>query len=99
MEKSDLSKAIKAMVLAEAGKLHEDLELHFAMLANECEQEQQYLEMANELAMEFISYDEDELFDLFFEHPPQMPLFQKTLKQIQKNIQDIIAITPEQRNR
>jgi hypothetical protein len=99
MEKSDLSQAIQTMVLAEAGKLHEDLPLHFEMLAMECEDEQQYLVMAANLAEEFLSYDEDELFDLFFDHPPPRVLFQKALKQILKSLQEIAAMTPDQRNR
>ncbi len=97
MDTDDLSKETTEGVLTTATKLHEDLTLHFGLLAEDCENDDEYLQAAQELITEFLSFDEDELFDVFFEHPPSMLLFQKTLKQIQANIQQISMIPMDKR--
>ena len=56
-------------ILIEAEKFDHNLTLHFGCLADECENEKEYIREATKMVKEFKTYDDDEFDDLFFGEP------------------------------
>ncbi len=97
MDTDDLSRETYQAVLLEAEELTHDLTLHFGLLSGECENESEFLEKAQELAVSLMEADEDELVDLFFGDPPAKAKLISTCKKILQNIEKVKSIPIEKR--
>ncbi len=98
MDTSDLSNETYEGVLNEAEKLSSGLTLYFGVLADECEDDNEYLDMAHELTRELMQTEDWELDDLFFGHPPTKEMFEHTCLKILENIKKVKAIPIKKRS-
>ena len=100
MDTDDLSIPTYDGILGEAGKFHRDLTLQFGLLATQCKDDDDYLNKAEEFAIELI-HEKDFgaiIDDLFFGENVSEADFRKTLNNILSNIKEIRKTPMEQRD-
>lgn len=97
MDTDELSREAYNGILIEAEKLTHGLTLHYGVLSYDCENESEYIDMAEELTREILQADEYELDDLFWGNPPDKENLDFTLKRILENIKKIKLIPIERR--
>ena len=82
----DLSDESYNAIMREAERFHHDLTLQFGLLSSECSDENMFIEMAEKLAKEMLTYDDADIDDMFFGNPPRKKDFHEALKKILNNI-------------
>jgi hypothetical protein len=92
MDTDDLSTQAYKAVIIEAEKFHHDLMLQFGLLADECSDEDEYLEKSIQLISELRTLKPGDLDEVFFDDLPDFKHFQKTLDRILENIQKVKKI-------
>lgn len=97
MDTDDLSIDAYEAVLVEAEKFLHELTPHFAVLAEDYENEDEYLAGCKELISEYRQLTRDELSDYFFENEPTLSAFRRALDRINKNISKVLLIPLEKR--
>lgn len=97
MDTDDLSREAYDGILIEVEKLTHDLTLHYGLLSDDCENENEYIEKAEKLTREIMKSEDYELDDLFWGNPPDKESLNFTLKQILENIEKIKSIPIEKR--
>jgi len=95
MDTDDLSVEAYKGIMITAEKLHRDLMLQFAVLAEECNNDDEFLNECEAIIKDWINvWGLDELLEeIFCEKPPTKVNLTKTLEQIQANISSI-RMTP-----
>jgi hypothetical protein len=92
MDTDDLSKEAYYAILVEAKRFTHDLTLHYGVLSEDCDDEEEYLSKAEELTKDILSCDDVDLDDLFFDDPPQRKALDKALNRILSNIDAVRRI-------
>lgn len=72
--------------MIEAERFDHNLTLQFGLLSYECANETIFIEKSVELIHELMTYEEEEIDDLFFGSPPNKTEFHNTLNKILNNI-------------
>ncbi len=99
MDTDELSKEAHQAILSEAERFSHDLTLHYGLLSYECEDEQEYLDKAEQLTRQLLPVrDKSDLEDLFWGIPPDRKQLKKTLKKILSNIDEVRKIPIEKRH-
>ena len=86
MDTGDLSNKTYKAILVEAERFNHDLTLQFGLLSYECKNEKEFIEQSKNLVKEMQEYDDEDIDDLFFGHPPKKVDFHKTLNKQLINI-------------
>ncbi len=86
MDTGDLSNKTYNAILVEAERFNHDLTLQFGLLSYECKNEKEFIEQSKNLVKEMQEYDDEDIDDLFFGHPPKKVDFHKTLNKQLINI-------------
>jgi hypothetical protein len=97
MDTDDLSREAYNGILIEAEKLTHDLTLHYGLLSSNCKNESEYIDKAEKLTLEIMGLDDYELYDIFWDKPPDKENLDFTLNKIIENIKKIRAIPIEKR--
>ncbi|TVQ06172.1 MAG: hypothetical protein EA359_01525 [Balneolaceae bacterium] len=98
MDTDDLSTEAYQGIIIEAERFDHDLTLVFGVMASDCKDEEEYLDMALVLIHELRSMDEEELTDVFFGKIPDIKSLNLTLGRIVKNIDQVRKIPKELRH-
>jgi hypothetical protein len=98
MDTDDLSREAYEGIIIEADKLTPDLTLHYGLLAEDCENENDYLKKAESLTRKILKFKDYTLDDLFFGNPPDRASLDITLNKILKNIEQIRLIPVKKRS-
>ena len=99
MDTDDLSIETYDGIIDTANRFHPDLTLQFGILADDCNNDNDFLDESEAMIKEWLTdWDLDELImDIFFDNPPDKMAFKKTLKKILSNIEKVREIPIEQR--
>ena len=99
MDTDELSNETYEAVILTAERFNHDLTLTFGCLASMCENEEEYLEKAEQLINECLAEEDmDALMDdMFFGNPPDEKDFRNTLLKILDNINQVRQIPIEKR--
>lgn len=98
MDTDNLSEeAYKAIILT-ADKFHNDLTLQFGLLAEDFENENEYLQEIKNIIDNWQSDLQTSLEEIFFDNPPTLTDFKGILLKINKNIDKVFKIPIEKRN-
>jgi len=99
MDTDSLSNETYKAVILTADMFNHDLTLHFGCLARDCEDEEDYLNNAEELIKYWLEDDDFDILmdDLFFGDPPKEKDFRNVLSEIQHNINKVREIPIEKR--
>ena len=72
--------------MIEAERFNHDLTLQFGLLSYHCKDEIDFIKKTKDYIAEMFTYEEDELYDMFFGNPPEKVDFHKALNKILNNI-------------
>lgn len=97
MDTDFLSEEAYNAIIVEAAKFNSNLTLHFGLLASDCNNENDYIEQAEQLINEMKEYDENDIDDLFFGEPPEISEFHEALKKISDAIYELKKIPFDER--
>jgi len=97
MDTDDLSKEAYYAIIEEAERFTHDLTLHYGLLADNCENEEEYLSKAEKITKKILDCNDIELDDVFWGEPPEKKALHKVLRQIIKNIENVRKIPMEKR--
>jgi hypothetical protein len=99
MDTDDLSIETYDGIINTANRFHPDLTLQFGILADDCNNDNDFLDESETIIKEWLTnWDLEELMmDIFFDNPPNKRAFKKTLKKILSNIEKVREIPIEQR--
>ena len=91
MDTDDLSLPTYNGIIIEAEKFNHDLTLQFGLLASECEDDDDYLNQAEEMINDWLKTDDFEVLmdDIFFGESVDEVEFRKTLNTLLSNIATI----------
>jgi len=98
MDTDDLSTEAYRGIIIEAEGFDHDLTLRFGVMASDCKDEEDYLDMSLEFIHELRSMDEEELTDVFFGKLPDNKSLNLTLDRIIQNIEQVRKIPKELRH-
>jgi hypothetical protein len=84
-----LSPATQTAILAEAENFDHNLLFQFEFLAKECSSESEYILKAKSLIHGMLTYDEDEIDELFIDEERSKTEFHEVLNRILKNIEQL----------
>lgn len=98
MDTDDLSREAYKAVIIEAEKFNHDLTLQFGVLADECGDENEYLEKSLELVEEIRTLDPWELEDMFFGVTPDVSQLNVLLDKIEDNIKNVQKVPISKRH-
>lgn len=85
MDTDDLSDRSYRAILIEAERFNHDLTLHFGLLSERCDDEQDFFDKSLQLIDALQSAEADELDDVFFGQSPDPVKLHKTLDKIRRN--------------
>ncbi len=97
MDTGDLSNEAYKAIMIEAEMFNHDLTLQFGLLSGECKDEDDFIDKSILLIKEMFSYDEDDMYDMFFGNPPEMKDFHDALSKILDNIAEVKKIPAKDR--
>jgi hypothetical protein len=99
MDTNDLSRETYTGIMDTAERFHHDLTLQFGILADDCDNDNEFLVESEAIIKEWLTdWDLDQvIIDIFFDNPPNKRAFKKTLKKILSNIEKVREIPIEQR--
>ena len=97
MDTDDLSKEAYYAIIKEAERFSHDLTLHYGLLAENSENEEEYLSKAETITKQILNCNDIELDDIFWGEPPERKVLHKALHQILKNIDEVRKIPLEKR--
>jgi len=97
MDTDDLSREAYYAILVEAEHFTHNLTLHYGVLSECCNDEDEYLSKAEELTKDILSFDGADLDDLFFGDPPKRKALEKVLNKILSNINEVRKIPLNER--
>ena len=89
MHPSVLSQETFTAIIGEAEIFHDILSEQFGLLCKYCYAETDFILKSAELANGLLTYDEDEMDELFFGEPPSRIQFHIALKKILQNIEEL----------
>lgn len=89
MDTDDLTDETYKAIIIEADKFSHDLTLQFGLLSGDCENEAEFIEQSILLIDEMKTYDEVDLYDMFFGNPPDQAEFQAALARIIHSINEL----------
>jgi hypothetical protein len=91
MDTDDLSKATYDGIISEAEEFNPDLSLPFGVLADQCKNDDDFLNKAERLINKWLKVKDCDLIidDIFFGEPVDYDDFKITLKKILSNITEI----------
>ncbi len=89
MDITNLSEKTFIAIIDEADSFDEILSEQFEMLCNQCEDEKDFINKALDLAKGLLTYDDDELDELYLGEPPAKTDFHHALKRIVENIEGL----------
>jgi hypothetical protein len=92
MDTDDLSKETYRAILMEAERFNHDLTLHFGLLVEDCNDENEYIEKSERLIGKLKKARPGVLIDIFFGDIPNLDNFNKTLDKIINNINKVKQI-------
>ncbi len=72
--------------MVEAERFNHDLTLQFGLLSYECRDENEFIGQSKNLVIEMQEYDDEDIDNLFFGHPPKKEDFHKALNKLLMNI-------------
>jgi hypothetical protein len=99
MDTDNLSIPTYKGIISEAEKFNHDLTLQFGVLASSCKDDDDYLNQAEALIIDWLRVDdfEDIIDDIFFGQKVNENAFRKTLNKILSNIVEIRKTPMEER--
>jgi hypothetical protein len=99
MDTNDLSRETHTSIIDTAERFHHDLTLQFGILADDCDNDNEFLDESESVIKEWLNdWDlEDVIMDIFFDNPPSKMEFKKTLENILINIENVRKIPMKQR--
>jgi hypothetical protein len=97
MDTDDLSEDAYAAVIIEAERFHHDLTLQFGLLAEDCSDEDEYLQECKRLILELKQLKPEDFQDIFFDDPPAMSDLVRTLDVISHNIDKVTSVPLKKR--
>lgn len=89
MDTDELSREAYKAIIIEADKFNHDLTLQFGLLADECDDEDEYLRKSRELIEEIRTFEPEELDDMFFGSVPDISELKLALSRIASNIEKV----------
>ena len=97
MDTDDLSIETYDAIIREAERFTHNLTHRFAVVAADCENEEQYLNEISEMIAELRGADDDDLYGFFFAEPPSRKNLNAALDRISENIQRVREIPESKR--
>ena len=99
MDTNDLSRETHTAIIDTAEIFHHDLTLQFGVLADDCDNDNEFLDESESIIKDWLTnWDlEEVIMDIFFDDPPSKKEFKKTLERILINIENVRKIPMEQR--
>ena len=99
MDTDDLSIETYDGIIKTANRFHPDLTLQFGILADDCNNDNDFLDESEAIIKEWLTdWDLEELImDIFYDNPPDKKSFKKILKTILFNIEQVKQIPIKQR--
>ncbi|MDT3738832.1 MAG: hypothetical protein RO257_04950 [Candidatus Kapabacteria bacterium] len=98
MDTDNLSNETYRAIMTESKKFNHDLTLQFGLLADECNDEEEYIDKSILLINELKNAGREDLEDIFFETFPSLTRLNKTFDKILDNIAKVKQIPIEKRN-
>jgi hypothetical protein len=89
IDTADLSDKTHDAIMIEAENFDHNLTLQFGLLSYECSDEIDFIKKSKALINELLSYDNEDINDVFFGEPPTRQAFHKALNKILKNIEEL----------
>ncbi|MDQ6761888.1 MAG: hypothetical protein M3015_04575 [Bacteroidota bacterium] len=86
IDTGDLTDKTYKAIMIEAERFNHDLTQQFGLLSGECKDEKDFIAKSGLLINEMLQYDEADIEDMFFGHPPDKADLHKELRKILKNI-------------
>ncbi len=97
MDTDDLSNETYEAVIIEAERFHHNLTLHFGVLADDCDTDDEYLDAAEKLVKKIMKAKPHQLEDLFYGEVDDTSALPVTLEKMLENIARIREIPEEKR--
>jgi hypothetical protein len=97
MDTDDLSNETYDAVIIEAERFHHNLTLHFGVLADDCEIEEEYLAAAEKLVIKLMNAKPNFIREFLFGEVADISTLPTTLDKIQANIARVREIPEEKR--
>ncbi len=97
MDTSDLSNEACQAVLVEAERFHHNLTIHFGVLADGCDTEEEYLAATEKMATNIKTFTPDSLDDFLFNEVDDLSALPATLDKILANIARVREVPEEKR--
>ncbi len=98
MDTDELSEELYNATIGIAADFHEELRVQFDMLADDCEDEEEYLAKALEMISDFKQDIEESIEEIFSEDIPTKKEFKKILDEIKAAIEKVEEIPIEKRS-
>ena len=89
MNVTDLTDKTYTAIIEEAENFDEILSEQFALLTGQCSDEKDFINQAMDLTKGMLTYDEDEIDELFEGEAPPIVEIHHTLKRILENIENL----------
>ena len=99
MDTNDLSRETYTAIIDTAERFHYDLTLQFGVLADDCKNDNEFLDDSESVIKEWLTNWDLEIviMDIFFDNPMSKREFKKVLEKILRNIEKVRKIPMEQR--
>src|SRR6056297_980224 len=98
MDTDELSTETYEAILVEAERFNHNFTLHLGALSYDCENEQEFIEKAEQLLYDLKEADPEELIDVFFGELPDIDTFHQTINKIFRNLEEVKKIPFEKRH-
>ena len=98
MDTDDLSQEAYKAILIEAERFNHDLTLRFALLCQDCDDEEKYLDKFLPVIEQLKNAKKNQLENIFFGDVPNTDQLNKTLDKITANIAEVKKIPFNQRH-
>ena len=86
IDTGNLTDSTYEAIMIEAERFNHDLTLQFGLLSYECTNEKDFIKKSKKLIAKLITYDDEDLYDLFYGEPPSKKEFHMALNKILINI-------------
>lgn len=97
MDTDDLSNEAYEAVIMEAERFHQNLTIHFGVLVDGCNTEEEYLAAAEKMAKNIKTFTTDSLDDFLFNEVDDISALPATLDKILANIARVREVPEEKR--
>jgi hypothetical protein len=86
IDTGDLTDKTYQAIMIEAERFDHNLTLQIGLLSYKCNDEADFIKKSKQLIKQMLSYNEDDMDDMFFGEPPAKNEFHKALNKILNNI-------------